>query len=266
MLAGETTSLLQANPAVGLGLLVVAGVAAGIINSMAGGGSFLTLPLLMALGLPPKIASGTMRVAVLLQNVSSTATFYRKGITEFAITAKLMVPMMVGSFAGAKLLTIIDDEALRPLFGAVLVFWAILLIAKPGNFKEVPEEPNEPVPMTYVYSLLIGLYGGFMQAGVGFPLLALTVAHLGYDPVRANAIKVLVVLAYTAVALPVFVMADAVVWREGLLLAVGTMIGAAIGTRWQVEKGSEVVRWFVIVAVTVSGAWMIVKFLLDYLG
>ena len=158
--------------------------------------------------------------------------------------------------------THLDDGILRPIFGGVLVVWAVILLIKPGNFEDPPEEPNPITAMTHVWAFLIGIYGGFIQAGVGFPLLALLVMHLGYDPVKANMVKVLLVGCYTIVALPFFIAAGQVAWFHGGVLAVGMMGGAALGVHLQTERGASVVRWFVLVTVTVSGVGMIVKTIL----
>ncbi len=248
----------------GLGALVAVGVFAGVINAMAGGGGFITLPLMLALGLPAGVANGTMRVAVLLQSVVSATMFHRKGVREYGVMARLLVPIALGAAFGAWLATIISDELLTPLFGAILVGWAVLLWLRPSSFDERDEEPRKPTALTYGLGMLIGAYGGFMQAGVGFPLLALLVTHLGYAPVKANSIKVLITLGFTIVALPVFAYAGQVAWIHGAALALGTMIGAFIGTRWQLEKGSDVVRYFVLIAVTVSGVTMIARSVWPY--
>lgn len=249
----------------GLGALVAVGVFAGVLNAMAGGGGFLTLPLMMALGLPAGVANGTMRVAVLFQSAVSVVMFHRKEVREYAVTAKLIVPIAAGSGVGAWLATLISNELLTPLFGVLLVAWAVILWLRPSSFDDRDEQPRTPTLVTHLLGFLIGVYGGFMQAGVGFPLLALTVTHLYYSPVRANAIKVLITLGFTLVALPVFALAGKVAWIHGAALTLGTVVGAFIGTRWQLEKGSDVVRYFVLTAVTVSGVVMIVRSLWPYL-
>jgi len=113
-----------------------------------------------------------------------------------------------------------------------------------------------------VGACLLGSYGGFSGAGVGFPLLDLLVMHLGYDPVKANMVKVLLVGCYTIVALPFFIAAGQGAWIHGGVLAIGMMGGAALGVHLQTERGASIVRWFVLVTVTVSGIGMIVKTIL----
>ena len=238
-------------------LLLVVGVVAGLVNAMAGGGSFLSLPLLIALGLPPRMANGTIRVAVLAQTLTSSLTFHRHGVRTHELTLKLAVPVMAGAGAGSLLATQIDDAIFRPLIGVLMLVWAALLLFKPDRFLSPPDEERDPTVLTYVFASLVGIYGGFLQAGVGFPLIALLTAHLGYDLVRSNAVKVTLIFAYTCLALPVFALAGQVVWIPALVLAAGTMLGSWAGARWQVEKGSGVVRWFVLVTVTVAGLFML---------
>src|SRR5689334_10271766 len=164
---------LLGNPWLDLALLLVAGVAAGIINTLAGGGSFLTLPVLIGLGLPPGVANGTTRVSVLAQNAVSTLTFHQNGVRGYGITARLLGPVLIGAVIGSWLATQIDDAMFRPVIGVVLLLWAVYLAVKPDRFLHPPEQEREPNWLSYFFSVLIGLYGGFLQAGVGFPLIAL---------------------------------------------------------------------------------------------
>jgi uncharacterized membrane protein YfcA len=248
-----------ADVAVLLVLLFLAGVAAGVINTFAGGGSFLTLPVLVALGLPMSVANGTSRVSVALQNVTSVATFHRQGVQEYRAALWLALPMSVCSVLGAWLATRMDDAVLQPLFGGLLVVWAIVLYFWPASFEVGEDETPKPMDVSsWIAACGIGLYGGFAQAGVGFPLLALLTGYMRHAPVRANAIKVFVVLVFTVLALPVFVQSGQVVWREGLVLAAGTMLGAWVGTRWQLVAGESLIRWFVLIAVGVSGAALVI--------
>lgn len=237
--------------------LAVAGVLAGVLNAIAGGGSFLTLPMLMLVGLSPSVANGTMRVAVLLQGVVVIATFWKRGVRDKETAPRILFPVLVGAFAGAYAASHLEDAVLRPVFGVALVAWAVLLAARPGSFEKSGEAPRAVGAMAWVFAALIGAYGGFMQAGVGFPLLALLVTYLGLSPVRANLVKVQIVVAYTIIALPVFAEAGQVAWREGGLLAAGTMLGGWLGTRWQVAGGARLIRRVVMIAVFVAGAAMI---------
>ena len=248
---------LLGDPYLDLGLLLVVGLLAGIINVMAGGGSFLMLPVLIGLGLPPRVANGTMRVAIVSQCGAAVATFHRKGVRNYRLVLRLVLPMIVGALIGSGFATQLDDRLFKPLIGIVLLIWAVVLAVKPDRFVKAPDEERDPSAITWVMAFAIGIYGGFLQAGVGFPLIAMLAGHLGYDLVRSNSIKVLLVLLYTLVALVVFAFAGQIAWVPALVLALGTMGGATLGTRWQVKRGSAVVRWFVFAMVTISGLLML---------
>jgi uncharacterized protein len=240
-----------------LGALVVVSAVAGVVNTMAGGGSLLLLPLLVGLGLPPSVANGTLRVGVLVQSVTSVVAFARRRVSERFIVVRLVGPMMLGAGGGTWLATRLPDDLLRPIFGAALALWAIALVVRPGRFIEPPAQPEAPGLRTYLLAVAVGVYGGFLQAGVGFPLMAMLVVGLGHPPVRANAAKVALVVGYTSLSLPLFAFAGQVAWREGAALAVGSLVGGWVGTHWQLQSGARIVRWFVVVAVAVSGVAML---------
>lgn len=239
-------------------LLAAVGLVASVINTMAGGGGLLVLPVLIALGLPPSVANGTARLGVLTQNLTSVLRFKNDGLGDAKLVVRLAPAMIVGAFAGAFAATRLPDELLRPLFGAVLLTWAVVLVVRPGRFLAHPPEPRTPGWGSQIAALAIGVYGGFLQAGVGFPLLALLVTALGHEPVRANAIKVALVLAFTLVSLPMFAAAGQVAWKEAIALAAGAAIGGWLGAAWQVRSGAALVRWVVVMAVAISGVAMVI--------
>jgi hypothetical protein len=249
----------------GLALLALGSALAGVVNTLAGGGSLLVVPLLVALGLPPSVANGTLRVGVVAQSVAALATFHARGERDYGVVARLAVPMMIGAGIGSYLATRIGDAWLQPVFGVLIVAWAVVLVVRPGRLVTAPTEVLAVRPLTVALALLVGAYGGLLQVAVGFPLLALLTAHLGYGAVRANAIKVALVLVYTLVALPVFVLADQVAWREGGALAIGAVLGGWLGTRLQIHRGANLVRWVVVITAVVSGAAMAIAGIGDLL-
>ncbi len=248
---------MELDPAWMLALLGVAGALAAIINTMAGGGSLLVVPVLLALGMPASTANGTLRVGVLAQGITSMATFHRKGVREYGAFARLLVPTAVGAGAGSWAATILPDDVLRSVFGFALIGWAILLAVRPGGFSTDASEPRPIGAAAWAGAFAIGIYGGFLQVGVGFPSLALLVLGLRYAPVNANAIKILLVLASTVVSLPIFAMAGQVAWEHAGVLALGSAIGGWLGTRWQLRAGAKLVRWVVVVTVCVAGVAML---------
>jgi len=236
--------------------VIAAGFAAGFINMLAGSGSLITLPLLIFLGLPANVANGTNRVAILLQNVVGTSSFRRQGVLDVRGGLILAAPAVVGSVLGAQIAVNLNEEVMRTVIGALMVVMMVVILIRPRRWLEGRGEvENHRLSWSQILIFFaIGVYGGFIQAGVGIFLLAGLVLGAGYDLVRGNAVKVLIVLCLTGAALIVFILNDQVVWRIGLILAVGNMLGAWVGARVAVERGAAFVRWVLIAVVAVSGA------------
>ena len=234
--------------------VIAAGFLAGFINTLAGSGSLVTLPLLIFAGLPANIANGTNRVAILLQNVVAVGSFRQQKVLSFRRGLILAVPAVIGAVIGAQIAADLDEIVMRRIIGGLMVVMLIVLIVRPKRwFASMPERlDRNPGWVQYLIFFAIGLYGGFIQAGVGIFLLAGLVLGAGYDLVRANAVKLLIVLCFTGFALGVFFLNDQVRWSVGLVLAVGNMSGAWVASRMAVKRGAVFVRWVLIVVVVVS--------------
>jgi uncharacterized membrane protein YfcA len=237
-----------------LAAVPVTGFAAGFINTLAGSGSLLTLPILILLGLPANIANGTNRVGVLMQNVVAVATFRQRGALPLAGSWKLIVPSVVGSVIGATLAVDLDEQLLRQTIGVLMLVLIVLMLLKPERWIAEHAAPRNPrllveVPLFFV----IGVYGGFIQISVGLFLLAGLVLGAGHNIVGANAMKNLIVLVFTAAALVVFVINDQIDWTLGVLLGSGQAVGAWVAARFAVTRGAGFVRAAVIV-ITVGAA------------
>ena len=234
-------------------LVIIVGAVSGFINTLAGSGSLLTLPLLIFLGLPANVANGTNRIGVLLQSLVAVKGFKQKKVFEWKEGIWLTIPAIVGSFLGAALAINLNDQIMNRIIGGLLVFMFFLMLYKPEQWikQRTDEVKAKPSIIQLVIFFGIGFYGGFIQAGVGFFLLAGLVLGAGFDLLKANAIKVLIVLAFTIVALGVFIYNDQVDYKLGLLLGAGSMIGAWVATHVAIKGGSAFIRWFVLVAVFV---------------
>jgi hypothetical protein len=236
-----------------LAAVPVVGFIAGFINTLAGSGSLITLPVLILLGLPANVANGTNRVGVLIQNVVAVATFRRRGALEIGGSLKLTVPAIVGAIVGAELAVDLDEALLNKTIGILMLVMLVIMLVRPRRWLEAHTSGAAAhylvqAPIFFV----IGAYGGFIQAGVGIFLLAGLVLAGGYNLLGANAVKNLIVLAFTAAALAVFVANGQVRWDLGLLLAVGNGIGAWVAARMAVARGAEFVRWALIAILLVS--------------
>jgi uncharacterized protein len=237
-----------------LAAVPITGFLAGFINTLAGSGSLLTLPILILLGLPANVANGTNRVGVVLQNIVAVATFRQRGALPLAGSWKLIVPSVAGAVLGAELAVDLDEALLRQTIGALMIVLIVVMLLKPERWIAEHAAPREPrllveVPLFFA----IGVYGGFIQVSVGLFLLAGLVLGSGYNLVSANAVKNLIVLVFTAAALVVFVLNDQVNWTLGLLLGAGQAVGAWVAVHFAVQRGAQFVRWAVVV-ITIGSA------------
>ncbi|MDO9475707.1 MAG: sulfite exporter TauE/SafE family protein [Pseudohongiella sp.] len=228
-------------------ILVLKVMIAGWVNTHAGGGSNLTLPMLMVLGLPADVANGTNRVGVILQSVVAVRGFHKYGRLDTPSILPILVPNLIGGVIGALAAALTPDVALKPLLlGTVLTMSAVILI-KPGFLAPEPGTPVQSVNQhrgAWWGLLLAGVYGGFVQAGVGFILLAALAGGLRYDLVRANALKMVCTLAFTSVSLGIFIWFDQVKWIPGLILAVGTMLGSYFSVKFAIKASQNTIKWF----------------------
>lgn len=234
-------------------LLATVGLVAGALNVVAGGGSFLTLPLLIFLGLPATAANGTNRVAILFQSVGAVWGFHRSGVLDWRALGWAAGPATVGSVFGTWAALTVGDEAFKKALAILMVAVALWTLWDPlAERTEVAAAGRAPAPPSGaalgIGFFFVGLYGGFVSAGVGFLSLAATTLA-GLDLVRGNAVKVLSVLLFTVVSLALFAWAGQVHWAEGLALAVGMLAGGLIGVRLTLRKGHAWIKGVVTATV-----------------
>ena len=241
------------NPIVEIVVLVGVGFIAGAINTLAGGGSLLTLPILIFLGLPPNIANGTNRIAILFQNVFTTAGFKSKGIKTFPFSIYVGISALLGSIVGAQIAIDIKGETFNRILAIIMVVVVFYMVFSSKNrLSETFERTTgKHLWLSILLFFFIGIYGGFIQAGVGFIILLVLSSVNNFSLVKSNAIKVLVVLIYTCSAVFIFALNDKINWKIGLTLAIGNSIGGWLASRWSVKKGDHLVRKFLIVMVVI---------------
>lgn len=232
-------------------ICVLVGVVSAVLNVVAGGGSFITLPVLLFLGLPAADANGTNRAGVLIQCIAAVWGFHQHKKLAWHWAVAVSVPALAGAALGVWASLLIPDFAFRRILSVMML--AITLWTLLGRKAQPVEnaEPRSPWHWSTVLAFFgVGVYGGFLQAGVGFLVLAATTAA-GLDLVRGNAVKMLSVLALTALSLAVFAGTGHVNWAYGLALAAGNLIGAAIGVRLAVLKGHRWLERLVTVTVVI---------------
>jgi len=237
-------------------LLITSGVLVGFINTLAGGGTAISIAVLMMLGLPANVANGTNRIAVIFQNITSVKEFSSKQLLPWRKATLLAIPTIIGSVLGAWIAVDIDETFFRKAMAVILLIMLFFVIVKPSVWlKERPHLTEKPITWFEILIFFaIGIYGGFIQIGVGYYLLAGIVLGSGFNLVKANAIKVYIVLLYTLAAILVFIFNKQVHWQFGLIHSLGNIIGAWIASRMAIKKGVEFVRWVIIIVILVFSA------------
>lgn len=219
--------------------LCLAGIVAGFLNVLAGGGSLLVLPLMVFLGMDGAVANGTNRVAILIQNVSAVSAFRRKGYSDWKGSLALALWVIPGAAAGALLGVTLSGGLFNKVLAGVMVLVLVLM-----NLPKTPADAPRISPfVTRLAMLGVGFYVGFIQAGVGFILMAILYRTTHQTLVRVNMHKVFIILIATATTLPIFAMKGKVIWSVGLVLAMGNALGAWIGSHVQIKKGETLILW-----------------------
>lgn len=233
--------------------LAAVGVVSGALNVMAAGGSFLTLPTLLLLGLPAAEANATNRVGVLAQNIAGVAGYHQARGIDWRWALAASVPALAGAALGASWALVMSDFAFRRLLAMAMLVATFFTVARTPVQGAGTAVASPWRPVNVVVFFLIGVYGGLIQAGVGFAILAAT-SRAGMDLLKGNAVKVLAVLLMTALSLVIFASGGVVHWPYGLALALGNVVGATLGVRLAVRQGHAWVQRVVMAAVVVFAA------------
>jgi hypothetical protein len=233
-------------------LLIVVGFIAGFINTIAGGGSLLTLPVLIFMGLPPSVANGTNRIGIIIQMLAGSAGFKSKGITTFPFSIYMGVSALVGSLIGAQIAVDIKGETFNKVLSFVMIAVVLIIVFKPKlKTKELIERTTgKHLWISCLAFFIFGIYGGFINAGLGFILILFMHYFNRLSLVKSNATKAVIIIIYMSAALIVFILNDKVDWKMGLVMAIGTSLGGWFGSRFSVKKGDGFIKMFLVVVVS----------------
>ncbi|MFW5824619.1 MAG: sulfite exporter TauE/SafE family protein [Marinobacter sp.] len=230
--------------------LIVIGGLAGFINVLSAGGSMLTLPLLMFLGLPAQVANGTNRVAIALQSITAVGSFLRAGHSNLAVSTRLAVPAVAGSLLGAWVATWVSRALFEGVLIAAMIGSSVFMLLPQPKLDTRALTPDRLGMVEYLALFLIGLYGGFIQVGVGALFIVVLYRMLKIDLPQVNVIKVFVILIYTLPALAIFAFKGQVLWAMGLVLALGHVAGALLAVRVNMgARGAQWIKWLTLAMV-----------------
>lgn len=235
-------------------VVIVAGIFVGFINTLSGGGSVISLSLLILLGLPANIANGTNRISIFFQTLSSVGSFTRQKMFDSMKPVWLGIPTTLGSILGAYLAVDVNERTIEIAMMIAMIIMVFFLFYKPDKWlKENPARLAKPLRWWhFLIFFVVGFYGGFIQVGIGYFLLMAIVLGVGYDLVKANAVKNLIVFFYAIFALLVFIIDGKVNYFYGIVLSVGSIIGALIASHLAVRKGAGFIRAVIVFSVVIT--------------
>lgn len=241
--------------------IAVLGILASIINILAGGGSNLILPLLMAFGVPPDIANASNRVGIFFQSLTGIRGFRNAGALPTHDLRGILLPMIFGGLVGSVLASVLPNQILKPALLVCILSVATLTFLKPQLLlppQNVQERKVSDTRGAAVLLFAVGIYGGFVQASTAFILLPVLAGVLQYNLLRANALKLVCTLAFTVVALAVFIVQGQIWWDVGLVLAAGNILGSIIGVKIALKLSPNTLRTilFVMTVVAVAAAFL----------
>jgi len=230
-------------------------MATGLVNVIAGGGSMISLPALIFLGLPGAVANATNRVGIIAQNISAVIAFHRKGFSNLRLSLTLSLCTLPGAIFGALVAAKIRTQDFKVILAVIMGFVIVLMLTGKSkhdndNFSKIRDHRTRYI-LAHFGMIFVGIWGGFIGMGNAFLKLPILNRILGLDLVTANMHKVTIALVYTSVALITFATQLDINWLYGFYLAGGTVIGAYLGTHLQIKRGHNFVRWILIIVVII---------------
>ncbi|MDP8268625.1 MAG: sulfite exporter TauE/SafE family protein [Candidatus Tenebribacter davisii] len=226
------------------------GIIAGFINTLAGGGSALVLPILIVAGIPSPIANATNRVAILLQNITGSYRFHKHNVLEVRSIVHITIAAIIGAVAGSIFAVNITSAYYDKILAVVFIIILILML-KPHKKKSALTS-TLPKWLEFIIFIIIGFYGGLVQVGIGFIFLATLNLIEEFDLIKANAIKVFIIMSYTFFTVIIFALSGKIIWKYGLVLASGNVIGAFIGVKAAITGGEKFVKIILTIAIIIA--------------
>lgn len=216
-------------------LLILAGTLAGIINTLAGNGSAVTLSLLLFLGLDANVANGTNRIGAITQCGTALLTYKNSGKLSFLAKKSLylLIFTFIGAMLGAYAATQFDKNAMEMVIGYMMIVMFFIILIKPKRWlRETNLDININTPINFIIFFCIGLYAGFIQMGMGVMFLAALVLRAQFSLTDSNIIKIIIVFAFIIPVFIIFVWAGHVHWIYGITLAIGQSFGAWLAAKF----------------------------------
>jgi uncharacterized protein len=236
-------------------LLSLAGIAAGFINTLAGGGAMITVPLMILMGVPADVANGSNRLAVLTQSLTAVRTFHQRNTFQGVDIIPLLMPTILGTLLGALFISYMPEALVKTILLSTMIFVAVIIMFFPESVfaaeGEIPRHMKDK-PSAAIWMFAAGFYGGAIQAGVGFVLIAIFGAILRYDLIRGNALKMLCTSLFGALSLAVFTLRGQVWWIPAVILAASSMVGVVISVNFAFKVEQKTLKKILLAMVIVA--------------
>ncbi len=231
-------------------LIVLVGFVAAFLNTVGGGGSLFTVPILTFMGIPITVANATSRVALLVQNIFAVGGFHSKKVTlPWRYCLYLCIVSLIGGFIGSMLAAVVDDKIFKEIFVIGMLLSVCIVILNPFRASHAPEKLSpKHQAIGCILFFFVGIYGGFIQAGIGFLVIGVLSMVNNINLIKANYIKVLVAIVYTGISVIVFAFESKILWTTGFVLAIGHALGGWYASRWSVDKGEVWIKRVMIVS------------------
>jgi uncharacterized protein len=231
-------------------LIIITGFCAAFLNTVGGGGSLFSVPILTFLGLPITTANGTSRVALLFQNLFAVGGFRSKGIElPWPYSLYLGIASLFGGIIGALLASTIKDEVFNKIFVGVMILSVFLILYNPTKSNGTEKLSTRNQVVGTIFFFFIGIYGGFVQAGIGFMVIAVLSMVNNLSLVKSNYVKVFAAIVYTGVSIIIFALEGKIIWAVGFVLAIGHALGGWYASRWSVDKGEVWIKRVMIASI-----------------
>lgn len=242
----------------------ILGAIVSLINSIAGGGSSLSLPIMIFLGMPPTVANGTNRIGLIIGNISSVYNLAKHGYLNKKLFWQLFLPSLVGALIGVFFLVSIGDKAFQAVIAAAICLVVIMSRLRKDIFGKPPVTPPEKLTLGGAVGFaLVSIYGCIVQIGVGFVQIFSLTRYTGLDPIHVNALKNCLTTVFLVVSTAALAFAGKVNWPIAIVMSAGAWCGGYFGSALQRKKGNKFIENFVSVSSLALAAYLIVDLVMQ---
>ena len=219
------------------------GLIVSVINSLAGGGSTLSLPILIFLGLPPTVANGTNRIGLIVGNLSSMLNLKKHGYLYMPVFKQLFLPTLIGSILGVLALVQMSDKLFQAILALVIFFVVFMTHLKKDILGKAPDSPPTKRSFKgFLGFIVIGIYGSIVQVGVGFLQIFAISKYSGLSLIQVNTLKSALTSVFLVISTIGLALSGKILWDVALIMALGAWVGGYIGSSLQRKHGNQFIE------------------------